>query len=225
MHSKRDHHFIAILIQNMKFINATLIITYFISTLIYNCDIHDEIWNDKPARQILSITKKWAQWRNSNNFLFFGFKKKIQKIRGHCCVLFVILYLPSSFFERHARWNLNLSSKFTNRKQKKKRKKKKKSLKLNTYGQLMIMIIIVYMCKISTQRSFRDLLRDHDHEIQKIHKWNQGKITLFIHFSFTLDFSNFIFWNKLVRENVLQSEMTISILSIYQYIPILSIYN
>ena len=126
MHSKRDHHFIAILIQNMKFINATLIITYFISTLIYNCDIHDEIWNDKPARQILSITKKWAQWRNSNNFLFFGFKKKIQKIRGHCCVLFVILYLPSSFFERHARWNLNLSSKFTIWKKKKKKKKEKK---------------------------------------------------------------------------------------------------
>lgn len=85
-----------------------------------------------------------------NKFLFFENKKNPKNKKPFIAVFFVWQFIGSStsFFERHARWNLNLGSKFTNRKKKKKRKKKIKPQKLNTHGQIIIVIIIVYMCKI-----------------------------------------------------------------------------
>ena len=85
---------------------------------------------------------------------------KIQKMRSHSLQPSSWQFvgpLRSSSFGRNARWNLNLGSRFTNRKSKKKRKKKgTKSRKLSAHGRPTIAMIILRTCTESrAQRSFR----------------------------------------------------------------------
>ena len=128
---------------------------------------HDDWMNDGPAcklaktiQHILRITKR-AQWQSSNNdFPFFGPRQDPKNEKPFVAAPLrdsLSRPLRSSSFGRNARWNLNLGSRFTNRKSKKKRKKKgTKSRKLSAHGRPTIAMIILRTCTESrAQRSFR----------------------------------------------------------------------
>ena len=60
------------------------------------------------------------------------------------------------------------------------------------------MIILRTCAESRAQRSFRNLFRDRDHEFEK--STSETRDEWHIRLSFTLDYSNFISWNRLPRE-------------------------
>ena len=131
---------------------------------------------------------------------------KIQKMRNHSLQPSSWQFvgpLRSSSFGRNARWNLNLGSRFTNRKPKKKRKKKRtKSRKLSAWTTNDRNDHSPYMHRISSATFVSKANRDRDREIRKIDEQSQRRMALSSHSSqLHPRFPNFIPWNRLSREN------------------------
>ena len=175
---------------------------------------HDDWMNDGPAcklaktiQHILRITKR-AQWQSSNNdFPFFGPRQDPKNEKPFVAAPLrdsLSRPLRSSSFGRNARWNLNLGSRFTNRKSKKKRKKKgTKSRKLSAHGRPTIAMIILRTCTESrAQRSFRKQITTATAKFEKsrARPRNEWPLTT-TRLSLTLDLSNLFSWNRLSREN------------------------
>ena len=163
------------------------------------------------------VLLKRAQWQSSNNdFPFFGPRQDPKDEKSFVAAPLrdsLSRPLRSSSFGRDARWNLNLGSRFTNRKTKKKRKKKKsKSRKLSAWTTNERNDRSPYMHRISSATFVSKAHHDRDHEIRKIDEQSQRRMALSsIRFSFALDFSNFIPWNRLSRENAPTRSETVTI--------------
>ena len=124
--------------------------------------------------------------------------------------------LRSSSFGRDARWNLNLDSRFTNRKQeKKKRKKKTKSRNLYAHGRPIIYNDhCPYMCRISSATFVSNLTRDRDRGIRKTDDRSQRQIIINDDYSSQLHsrFFKFYFLKQIVtNENAPTRSETVTI--------------